>query len=217
MYSTGVRTMTRDEAVALIAARLGFRTGLENSIVAELQAAQLRLEEEVALLPWFLRKERVPATLPQGDYLLGLPNDFLTFGDDGFVELEDGDTVSLLQQSTDPVNMGMLNLPPARPSAFVLRASSLVFNRRADKPYTILSTYYGRDAVLNTNIENGWLRYAADLLINETGMVVAQFLRDPEAVQLFNQKRVEARSRLVAMDVQRKQPDTLKLGDRTSP
>src|SRR5688572_12731232 len=68
--------MTRDEAVALIAFRLGDRTDLNDRIIAEMRLAQTELELGPTL-PWFLLTEMATATLYEGDDTMALPADFL--------------------------------------------------------------------------------------------------------------------------------------------
>lgn len=59
---------------------------------------------------------------------------------------------------------------------------------------------------LETNIENYWLKYAADLLIARTGQVIAdQYIRYAKHADAFEKQELQARIRLQARDIEEKE------------
>jgi hypothetical protein len=196
--------MLRDAAVDIIAKRLGQRSGLDAQILAEMKLKQIALERS-PFLPWFL----VQCT----SFSCGIGQEY---AQPAATFLREVDAGSLWIQATDGA-WSVLNkddfdqlvayfgvtypLTTGYPTHYALLfniVSKFYLFPVPDANYGMRLWAFMQDAVLETNIENNWLKYAPDLLISETGMVMARFLRDEAAVKLFNDDRKEALARLMA-------------------
>lgn len=96
----------------------------------------------------------------------------------------DGTTVTVQSISAQPT--------PGAPVVYVLRQNTARFYPGPDIVYNLLWTYYKHDSALNganvgdgTLTFNGWLSNAPWLLIGEAGMLVAESIRDGDALDIF--------------------------------
>ena len=91
------------------------------------------------------------------------------------------------------------------PKAYALVGEYFHIFPLADAVYPIKLHYYRSQTALTTNIENNWLKYAADLLIAETGAVMAvQYLQNSALSDTFRAQANTARARLRTYDEARK-------------
>lgn len=197
--------MTRLELTNTILGRLGGRSGatLSAQIVAELQFRQSVLERE-AELPWFLLEE---ASLTVSAELVSLPTGFLReYEDDSFfIQLSDGTWKCLDKRIPTHVFEDEELLGTAEPAAYYLLNELHVFPVPASS-YTGRFFYYKADATLSAdNSENLWSVEAPDLLAAEAGYLVAKYLRDFNASELFMAEIQDARRRLRANNTARKE------------
>jgi hypothetical protein len=84
-----------------------------------------------------------------------------------------------------------------KPLQYSLSNDVFTLHPTPDIAYDLRTKVYLREPALTTNIENKWLVNAADLLIAETGMIIAsRYLRDDGLVIIFNDDIKQARKRL---------------------
>lgn len=182
--------MLRDDAVAEIQRILGFRLDNTTDIVTEMQNTQEFLE--TTLRPWFLLNERVLLTTVASTQTVALPSDFLGPSrdptEDLFIEEDDGTLTALERVNRKDITGN----EEGKPSCYALRISDIFLYPIPDAAYNLRYTYYAKDQVLDTNIENKWLKYAPFLLIGETGKRIAAALRSDAAMQVFSQMALEA-------------------------
>lgn len=192
--------MTRDEAVSIIANRLGQRSGLSSQIIAEMKLAQTRLERG-GFLPWFLRAkydatiDSTPVTFPAG-FLREIEDIALLSytDDDGVLHELDKDFYSTLVAST--ANGDIDETGP--PGYYAINDATFIhIFPTPDKSYSGQWHFYQGASALETDIENAWLRYAPEVLICETGLRIAKFLRDEVAVALFKDDLASATDDMV--------------------
>lgn len=195
--------MLRDEAVARIQQKLGFRSDRSAEIVTALQDAQIRAEL-AAFLPWFLITEIASATTTSGEERCPVPDDFIR-------EYEDEALWYFNSGASDPedqwTELGKENLDFLRtegsfggsgpPQAYSLDGLNFRIFPTPDAAYPLRLVYYARDTVLSTNIENNWLKYYPFWLIGDAGMDIAQDLRDRDAINWFTEKKDEARAQAI--------------------
>lgn len=190
--------MTRDEAVAIIGDRLGQRTGLGTQIAAEMQLRQTVLEGRPEL-PWFLlTKLSYTATATAINSFAG-PTDLLLEYDDppGAIFVTDPDTLAvtrLIKVSFSELGDRRTEEPlVGRPRTYSWMGSDIECYPTTDKLYLFTGLYYQKAVALTTGtLDNAWLNNAPDILIAETGLKIAQFLRDQVYIQLFDNDRKEA-------------------------
>lgn len=198
--------MLRDSAVGLITQRLGNRADLAAHAVLEMQLVQTELEGG-ELLPWFLTSPITGVDTIPNDERVALPTDFLR-------EMEEDET-SLWRHSGDE----RVELPKedysrlvakygqgaGAPLKYAVVGGYLRLRPVPDDYYTLSMIYYQKDAVLDSNIENGWLREVPDLLIAITGQRLAAYTQNANVIALFQNDEVKARNRLIIMDTARKE------------
>ena len=203
--------MTRGEAITIIQNRLGQRTGLSTQIAAELQLKQVELEH-AEVLPWFLLKTSTGLVTVAGTQTVTPPTDFLRESGDSnstgsiWLTTTDGSVEQLIKDYYDVLKGSTWLAATGQPTHYALMGSLFYLFPKADLAYALTQFYYGADTVLSTDgTTNLWLANAPDLLIAETGVVVAKFLRDQAAIQLFADDLNRARNRMRVENIAREQ------------
>lgn len=196
--------MIRDTAVSIIANRLGQRSGLDSQIVAEMQLAQAELEKSKRL-PWFLLYLDESLATVNGTRTVNLPTGFLREEDDLGLWLISTDLVEheLVKDEFRILNADENLTGSGQSTHYSLVGRKLYLFKKPDAAYSLKFWYYKADELLDSNRENQWLAEASDLLIARTGVQVAKFLRDKDAVQAFADDLALAYERLLQEDVAR--------------
>lgn len=202
--------MTRDEAVAMMKIQLGFRTDQTDNLITALKAAQKKLERS-ATKPWFLLSERTTINTSDGESRLQLPTDFiLEHEENGLTYIPDDSSenpVLLTKESLDQLK-GIYGNETGAPEAYALDGQYFRIFPEPDDLYTIEMYYYQEDEVLDTNIENQWLKYIPFLLMGEAGMLISEGLRDKAATMTFDRWRKEGQIQLYRENEARKHTNT---------
>lgn len=211
--------MDRDTAVTLLKSRLR-RAGdssIAADIILEFQATQARLEQGITL-PWFLVSDDTSRTATIGNENFAIPTGFLRLYEEGgalwYRELSTEKWKRITKEDyvdihdTHGVTLGA-------PKLYTVEGLNYKLAPIPDKAYMMRTKAYVTDSVLSTNIENNWLKYASDLLLAETGIIMASFyLRNPELAEEMKQWAKLARNTLFVVDEARKHADReYKLGD----
>jgi len=182
--------MLRDIAVARVKTFLGFKKNLDAEIVQAMIEVQ-QMAEDDPQLPWFLRKSYSAFATVALQKNLSVPTDFIreepedvmslttTDGGEHLVVREERSFLRLRLPDVD-IDTGLSD--PGLPRAYALVDNVFYFYPTPDQIYTINGTYYGNDTVLDTNIENKWLKNLPELLIARSGLMIAAGLRDKEAL-----------------------------------
>lgn len=193
--------MLKSKAIQRIQARLGFRTDLEATILAELQDSQNKLEQGVPLptggtfLPWFLQTEIGSVLTDIGEERIPLPTDpkflkeaegdALWYFNDAATEPEDIWT-PLHKDDLDFLRTNLTGT--GAPKAYALDGTYFRILPTPDQVYKLKMLYFGADAPLTEeDTENKWLQFAPYLLIGDAGREVAFSARDDKAAQFFEQ------------------------------
>jgi hypothetical protein len=201
--------MIRDTIVSVLVSRLNNRTDLTDKIVLEMQLAQDRIEMNGEFFPWFLVSEYATEVTEIGEPRVPLPTDFL-----GEIEEE----ALWLQPQSDPGQAWKrlvkgdseelelaYGITPGEPEKYALMGEEFILYPIPDSAYTLRMKYYARAAALSANIENAWLKYAADLIIAEVGEVMASLtIQNPALAAEFEKDKVTAWARLRLADEARK-------------
>ena len=204
--------MDRDSAVALLKLRLGNNAlaSLDALIVTEMQFVQRTILEQGPFKPWFLETNGL-VTSVASTRAASLPSDFIkevdeqafwrygTYPDElSLVEMEKGDADNLSY---------LYGEESKAPTTYTLYGEgSVELYPLPDDAYTFKLYYYAHDTVLSSNIENNWLKHAPDLLIAETGIIIAeQYIQSPEMGATFEKAKQRAERRLVSHDTARKE------------
>lgn len=199
--------MIRDNLIALVAQRIGNRTDLTSRMITELLLLQETKLEQNSWLPWFLETEMEQAALTVGEERLALPSDFLEEIEDQALWLYDtAAEVKMASLSKMGYDAMLAKYPgDGRPAAYSIGNQYFHLRPVADAAYIIKTRYMAKDALLDTNIENKWLKYASDLVIAELGAVMARHVQNGNLVALYEADAEKAWSRLYAKHVAREE------------
>lgn len=193
--------MLRDDAVALIKARLGNRTdsALDAQIVTEMIYVQENILEGAVQLPWFLIAENATIQTRPHEERIPLPMSPLFLREVDEAATDDAGALFRYSQADDeegpwvPLRKGdygnmLVKYPQeGRPLQYDLLGDYFRLKPTPDAQYTLRMLYYGRETSLSTgNIENKWLKWCGDLLIAHTGYNVAtKIIGDSARAQVF--------------------------------
>ena len=198
--------MTRDQVIALVLARC-VRTGdtvLQTSLESEIIFVIEQKLEKSAVLPWFLLSEYLTTAATPNDERLSLPvlldgRRFLREYEDCALWIRDTidtDWIELIKDNYDALYTAY-GSAVGKPKKYALDGAYFYLKPTPDIAYTIRMRTYLTDLPLTSNIENSWLREAADLVIAELGYIAAsKYVRDNELAGLFVIEAQEARRRL---------------------
>lgn len=205
--------MYRDSAVDLLMGRLANRThsATRQNIVNEMVFVQENVLEGDATLFWFLLSSQQTLTTVADQEYLAHPVDFLQEWDEGglyYVD-DDGDQQLMIKDDWDTIKERITGT--GRPKYYALAGEQFLFRKLPDDAYTIYWRYYaaagslagtyGSTADTDGNVENLWLKWASDLLIAETGIIIAeQYLQSEKMMALFQKQADAARVRLIKKD-----------------
>jgi hypothetical protein len=202
--------MLRDDAIALLADRLN-RTDLTTRAINEMQMAQIQLES-LEFLPWFLLTEMATAATIAFEERLALPSDFLREAEEDEATLWTVDntttppTKSFLSKSTYALLVEKYkNSTYQKPLEYALVGQYFRLRPIPDVIYTVQFLYYAQAALLTTNIENLWLKYAPDLVIANTGMLMSRYPNDTVRYAMFAADYKIALDGLKKLDVARRE------------
>lgn len=179
--------MTRDEAVALVHQGLMFRSGQSAAIINALQAAQ-RTREMGKSLPWFLVQEDQTLTgTANSPTISPLPTGFIRVVEDEAIGYYVGGVFVRKLERTEynQAQRVWLGTSKTEPYAWALRTAKITIFPTPTAAFTLKWSYYKKDALLTSNIENAWLLNAPDILINEAGLRVAGDIGYDEGVKKF--------------------------------
>lgn len=207
--------MDRDTAVTLIQQKTGFRSGQADIIVERLQASQdilsfggVMTEANYSTeVPWFLRKVDQPLTLSAGATVITLPDDFIKEVEDTGPWYPDtsstGEPPIYLDKASPGASKRTFTGSTAGPQIYELRVTDMLVYPASEDALTLYWDYFGKDDLLDSNIENLWLKWVPSLLIGHAGQGFATDMRDAEAVKEFTRMKLEGQKQLLTQNVQR--------------
>lgn len=208
--------MTRDDAVTRIQRILGFTTSFTTEIIDALKDAQVDLETGVqypqgigTFLPWFLIPELSYIDTVADEERVPLPSDYIQEAEISALWIFDSTATDPEDEYThlakgDLDALRVLYPGTGQPRAYALVGQYYRLKPTPDDVYRLKHIYYAKDAVLSSNIENNWLKYAPTLMIGTAGRKIAAARRDQAAVAEFQRMELEGRTRLFAADEGRK-------------
>lgn len=196
--------MTRDEAVNVIKRGLSFRLGTsqDDNIVAELQEAQAKAERGepdliagvICPMPWFLKTYDQTLSVTADNPDVTLPTDFLA-EDDGegpyYTPASSAYPVYLRKWNQQAPNQTAPDLNQTE-AFYEVRKTTLRIYPTPETAWTLYWSYFAKDSLLTSNIENTWLEYAPNVLIALAGQSMAIDLRNKAAVEKFGKLYIAA-------------------------
>lgn len=209
--------MTRDEAVAEIKEGLGFRTDLDERIIAHLRRVQGLLEQGKTL-PWFLIVESFPLVVPAGASA-ALPEGFIRevdYGNGLYYTGTGNGAIFLTKRSLDEAHIQFGTAATAgNPKVYVLGSGFRLFPPLAVGT-TLYFDYYKHAADLATNNANSWLDNAPYVLVGNAGVSIASVLDNARAVKLFTDLSNAATSALRKEIILREEANRARILGRNS-
>lgn len=182
--------MTRDEAVAEIAARLGNRTELDAKIILNMGYTQQFILERLPLLPWFLITEHLYADTTVDEPKLSHPVGFLREVEQGALWRQrdqatpsDAPWQELEKMPHDKLrsSLGGEIAATGAPNHYSIFGSYWTLGPVPDAVYRIYTRIYRKDtlpsAFANGMATNAWLTNEAELVIAETTLRLARHLQ----------------------------------------
>ncbi len=210
--------MLRDDLITRILRRVGQRetdTTLRNQLIDEIQDIQVVLETGVkcgmndqgAFYPWFLYKEAVSAAFVTET--MPLPSDFIEEYDEGHgTALSWSDGISgfspILKDSLDVIKSRYSESGSASPVKYAIAGTNLYL-----RPYgatgNLHISYYAKEPVLSTNIENAWLTNGLDVMRAELGAACGELVSNQAFRTEMQRQSKVARDRMYAAHVSREE------------
>src|SRR5438552_14728992 len=155
--------MLRDVAVGRVKQLLGFRKNLDDEIVQAFMEVQEQLEQE-AELPFFLRKSYNNLATVEDVREVNLPTDFIREEDsDQMFVTDSGGT----KQPVVKDERGFLRIRyPGKglPKGYSTEVDVFHFYPIPDKVYSLNGTYFAKASLLDTNIQNRWLKFLPEII-----------------------------------------------------
>lgn len=192
--------MLRDAAVAEIKRGLGFRQTQTTSIIDALKQAQRTLEKGRTLPDWMLEFD-APIAVTAGDPVFTLPTGFLRMHEEYDLSYLNSNNATVFLPRKNFKEAYLAYISDGSEDALVDPSTSnypKVWARRGETKgyffptpqvsFTASMTYYKAGDVLDSNMENIWLREAPDLLIGLAGINIAGVVRDKDALTGFTQR-----------------------------
>ena len=192
--------MTRDEAVVEMQNILGYTAIQVEPCQRGLLNAQQRLEAG-PIRPWFLKEDRAYTSCTPGEQRILLPTDFLEEDEDSALwyhptdgtqdqEIVKDDLDFLIKNQATIAGLDEDDAPiQGIPKFYALSANYFRLFPTPDAAYTIRMIYFKKDTILDSNIQNNWLKYAPWLLIGEAGLPLSVSSRDKVAQAEFARLR----------------------------
>lgn len=192
--------MTRDEAVIEMQNILGYTSIQSNECQRALRNAQVRLEAG-PIRPWFLKEDRAYTTTTIDESRILLPSDFLEEDEDSALwysptdgtqdqEIVKDDVDFLIKNQATIAGLDEDDIPiPGIPKFYSISGPYFRLFPTPDAVYRIRMIYFKKDTVLDTNIENNWMKYAPWLMIGEAGLPLSVSSRDKVAQAEFGRLR----------------------------
>jgi len=184
--------MMRSEAITIIKRGLGFRQTQDAAIIAALQQAQRDAELGQTLPDWLVVfNQSQPMISPLSTYTL--PERFIRFHEQypvRYMLASDPGTPILFPKWNylEAVNAyGARGLDLGPPQVCIqMNKTQLLLIPSPDESGTLSITGYVGEPVLDSDIENKWLKYAPNYIVGMAGVHVAGDLRDRGAAEKFN-------------------------------
>jgi hypothetical protein len=198
--------MIRDDAIALVASRVGQRTDLNTAIQLEMSLVIVtKLEENPAITPWFLRTTKSDLVTVADVDTVALPADFIVQQEDRALQYYDeagAKWVNLKKMLYEFLDQKYEDAAHAAPAAYNIDGLLIALRPVPDAIYTLRLRYYQHDPlVVANNVETLWLKYAPDLVIAATCATVAKGqLHDMELAASFDSEIAGAWRRLSVLN-----------------
>jgi hypothetical protein len=193
--------MLRSEAILSIKRGLGFRQTQDTAIIAALKEAQRNLEAGKTLPNWLVEYD-APIPVTSGTNTIALPTGFIRLHDDydlyrvsptaGNVTIKRrrfDEAYEAFVASGDEDDSAVVPVAGSYPQVFtLLNKLEAILIPTPMVSFTAYLSFYKGAALLDSDIENAWLKNAPDYLIGLAGMTVAGNLRDKDALSEFTRR-----------------------------
>lgn len=166
--------------------QMGFRSDQATNLILYLKLAQQQLELEPPK-PWFLISETLSSVTEADQPRVLIPTTMLEEYDDGalFYVPDSGDdedkNLELRKDEYDVLIRNYKDSETGPPEAYALRGNYFYIFPTPDDVYNLKVLIYAQDTILDSNIENKWLKYAPMLIMGKTLQLISGAPRDKDA------------------------------------
>lgn len=198
----------------LILRRLGrydtTRTGLDAALIAEIQQAEQRHEEEPPYL-WFLESASSGLATVAGTPTVALPDNFISLHEDTVIQMTQGTSTVAIPQDPYEHNFAIYaNSANGAPKRCSIVGSNLHFFPTPDAVYSFSFRYFAAQTKLGNSPgdsdETTWMANAAELLAYEAAAALAAVhVKDIQRATILEQKALMARRRLNRKNIAREE------------
>lgn len=170
----------------------------------------MRLVQEGVLeqrtdLPWFLQTEEAESTTTAYEERVELPDDFLLQEDEQglYIQLPDSGKWVLLEKREYDYLQHRFGTVEKTPQAYAITGLYFILRPIPETIYPVKMVYYGKDAWPAGNATNKWMTHAPNVVVAETGIVVAgEYLHNDGLMAKFQAQAEKAWSDLAARNLQ---------------
>lgn len=165
---------------------------LDAPIATEVQEAQKRLEDARDILPWFLLSEDLAIKTVLDEERVAVPvkgsnvrGDFLAEYEEGALWIRNAEGKFVVLDKDDYDTLAETYPDSGRPKTYSLGGKYFRLKPTPDAVYDLRMKVYLREIALAAGgTTNEWLRWASELMLAETGRIIALFyIRDAEMAQ----------------------------------
>lgn len=200
--------MTREEAVRAIQSRLGFRKTLAEEIRDALKQSQVDAEQD-DFLPWFLRSEISSISTTVNEERVPVPQNFIREWDEDALYWYDENATKESWKWRPLKKKGLEWLRwrypgSAEPRGYALTNPYFRILPVPDDAYQLKMIYYKHDDVLDSDIENAWLKFASEFIMGRAGLMLSG-TRDRDAMTAFQRMETRGRNRMIVGSVARQE------------
>src|SRR5688572_23607106 len=181
--------MLRDDAIVLMQEQFGFRSDLSERLIRYLKLAQQQLELE-PVKPWFLLSESLTTETQADQPRVLIPTGTVTmleeFDNGALFYIPDsgddeGKRIALKKDEYDVLMENYKDSDSGPPKAYSLRGQYFYLFPTPDDAYDLEILVYAQATLLDSNVENSWLKYAPMLIMGKAMQLCATAVRDQVA------------------------------------
>lgn len=205
--------MKYELASYIISQRYSGAPNLDIMIRAEMEIAQTHAELD-PIKPWFLVKQVDNFQVTTSGYAL-VPPDFLQeWSEDDAMSVwlkmaEGSDTLTPISKR----NLSQIYSNDSNyPIAYAVVGDRMEFRPKPTRTLTGRFIYYAKDAPVQENAENQWLKHAPGMLVGPAGAAIGQFLgEEAQKIKWFNDLYAQTRGLLQNQTVARREANRVVL------
>lgn len=212
--------LTKAQALALVQQGLAWRSDKSTEIYAMMDLVQSEELERATTCPWFLLLLDQSLSGTANTPTIAMPSDYWRHYDEGgvYYVTDEGPRRYLVKRPQDwivpfvqdSVDGSIADDLDNGPMYYALMGSNIYVAPVPTANFTLYHNYYKHDTSIadtGTDAQNLWLANASSVLMNLTGLRMAEDLQHSEAMDKFQKRFAQANARLLAETIAREDAD----------